>query len=171
MNQRIICAAIAAFVLAISCLSTTVLAQGNGMQTSKVDFENPSYYNPCCDEWISLAGTVHVNTRTTVNADGSVKFTYSYNLSNTKGTGQTSGIEYHFNEKFGQSQTYMLEAPHYPATGTMSFTTHVVGKGKGGRECSATVKFSNTFAFDANGNLTIDETTVEFICANGNAIN
>jgi hypothetical protein len=168
MKQHSILAAMAAFVLAMT-FTTTAFAQGKGAETFKFPFENPSYYNPCCDEWISLSGLAHVTVRGTTNADGSITYTINQNISNAKGTGLSSGISYHFNEPY--KDTYVFTADPFSVTdGVTSFTTHVVGKGKGGRDCSVTIKVSYHYSIDEFGYFTIEQSNVEFICANGSQI-
>lgn len=167
MKQRFI---FAAFLLAITCFATTAFAQGNGTQVTKFDFENPFYYNPCCDEVISLGGTAHFTFQQKTNSDGSITITTHSNVSGVKGTGQTTGISYNASENGKASQTFDPNVP-CPFSFSQSFTTRLVGKGKGGRECSFNVKYNVTFAVDADCNITVDDFSIEFDCSNGNEIN
>lgn len=160
----------AAFMFAMICFTTAAFAQGNGTPVTKFTFENPSYYNPCCDELISLGGTVHFTVHETTNADGSVTISVHQNVSGVKGTGLSSGISYNASENVKQTQTFDPNAA-CPFSFDQTFTTRLVGKGKGGRQCSFNVKFTYHFAVDADCNVTVDDVSVEFDCANGNVIN
>jgi hypothetical protein len=160
---------ILSLALALLCISATAFAQG-GTTVTKYDFSNPYYYNPCCDEIISLTGTVHSSIKTTLNADGTTSYRVIQNVSGVKGTGQTTGINYNASENLSVSQTVDL-SDGLPYSFDQKFTTRLVGKGKGGKECSFRVTFTAHFAIDADGNVVSSITNVEFDCSNGTLIN
>jgi len=166
--KRSLLSTLSTLALMALCLTASALAQG-GTTVSKYDFENPFYYNPCCDEIISLGGTVHTSVKTTTNADGTTTIKVHSNVSGVKGTGQTTGINYNASENGSATQTYD-PVDGLPATFDQKFTTRLVGKGKGGRECSFRVTFTVHFEIDADGNVISSIVDVEFDCANGTEI-
>ncbi len=163
MKQRSIIAAMAA--LALICISSTTFAQAIS-EWYPID---GIYYNPCCDEWVSIKGKVHLSSTRMTNSDGSVTSTVHFNLAGVKGTGQTSGMSYNFMENGSDVFTFNPDT-FIPFNDQFSFTDRLVGKGRGGRQCSAKVKVSGHFAVDADGNIVIDEFSIQFICANGNTV-
>jgi hypothetical protein len=169
MKQRSIIATLASFILAITCFAMTAFAQGNRTTVTKYDFENPSYYNPCCDEMISLAGTVHSSVKQTTNPDGSITITTHSNVSGVKGTGLSSGISYNASQSQKATQTVTPSAP-CPYSFTQSLTVRLVGKGRGGHQCSFDIHYTVHFAVDADCNVTISDVDLEFDCANGTEI-
>jgi hypothetical protein len=170
MKQRSLLAIMAVFVLALVSTTSTAFSQGNGRETTKEAFENPSYYNPCCDEMVSLSGVVHTSVKTTTNADGTTTYTVHQSVSGVKGTGLSSGISYNASENVKQTDIVMPNPPYYPYSSQGSLTLNFVGKGKGGRQCSFKIRLTFQFVVDANGNITTNNYNVEFICANGNEI-
>jgi len=169
MKQRVLLVAIATCLLAMTSLSTTALAQGNGT-TSDRRTVSGQYYNPCCDEMITISGTAHITRKTTTNADGSVTTVTRFNSTGIRGVGQSSGINYNFIE-VGHLIETTTPAMSYPYSQDFEYMDNLVGKGKGGHACSAKVKVSIRLEIDADGNITMSITDIQFICANGTEVN
>lgn len=166
MKQRSILTAVA--TLALMFFASTAFAQGNGAQTEKFDFENNSYYNPCCDEWVNITGTVHFNFKIKNNADGSMTISQNTAVANVKGTG-SNGTNYVGSENGKFSQTLTVDQP-FPFSIQQTVYHKLIGTGADGHDCSARVKVTFHFAVDADGNITVDHYEVSFLCANGTEI-
>ena len=67
--KRSLLSTLSTLALMALCLTASALAQG-GTTVNKYDFSNPGYWNPCCEEYISLSGTAHTTLKTTTNDDG-----------------------------------------------------------------------------------------------------
>jgi hypothetical protein len=169
MKQRVLLVALATFVFAMTSLATTALAQGNGTKSTQRTISG-QYYNPCCDEMITITGTAHLTRKTTTNADGSVTTTTRFNAAGIRGVGQSSGINYNFIESGHLIET-TTPAASYPYSQDLEYMDNLVGKGKGGHACSAKVKVSVHVEIDADGNITMNISDIQFICANGTEIN
>lgn len=167
MKQRSILTAVA--TLALMFIASTAFAQGNGALTEKFDFENNSYYNPCCDEWVNITGTIHFTFKIKNNADGSMTISQNSAVSSVKGTG-SNGTNYVGSETSKFSQTLTVNEP-YPFSIQQSVYHKLIGTGADGHDCTARVKFTFTFEVDADGNVVVDDVELEFICANGTEIN
>lgn len=167
MNRTLL-STLSTLALALVCLTATAFAQG-GTTVSKYEFENPGYWNPCCEEFVSVGGTVHSTVKMTTNDDGTVSYKIHSSVSGVKGTGLTSGINYNASENGSATQTFD-PIDGLPATFDQKFTTRLVGKGKGGRECSFRVTFSMHFEIDADGNIISSISDVSFDCSNGTEI-
>lgn len=150
--------------LLLMLVATTAFAQGNGAQTEKFEFAIEDYYNPCCDEVVSLGGTIHTSFRVKGNGDGTLTITDHGTAASVKGTG-SNGTRYVGSETTKFSQTF-YDVPGPTSLSVVQYTK-LIGTGRDGHECTFKVKITWDLVIDDDGNVVVDDYELELICANG----
>jgi hypothetical protein len=117
-------------------------------------------YNPCCDEWIAVHGSIHVTTEATTSSSGNIQRRTRINSRGLKMIGE-SGNEYVVQE---QNEYTNLDYPNCPSSFTGILRSRYHGIGRDGHECSFILRLDFTYSYDDDCNLTITDLTPTIEC-------
>lgn len=119
----------------------------NASTTDKYDI-NWTFWNPCCNEYITVTGTAHYSYK-----NGK----YHFHVSGFKGTGQTSGDSYNGQYNYQYNYNVNNGADIYTYKFTERFTSSTTG-------CSFTLTYKIHYVWDKDGNLVVDNYEYETTC-------
>lgn len=113
--------------------------------------------NDCNGETVSYSGVAHLVITTTIN-NNTAHLTLRFNLANASGTG-SSGTKYRLTDTGSQEVNIGLAGEE-----TVVETAHLIGRGPAN---NATLKMRIHITVNANGEVTADNFSLEFLCSNG----